>query len=330
MVGRAQGSADLIASTMRSGCLIDELPQIVITNIPEAALSIVVRYPKFDFAALPRRWARNRAFAYDRMATSLIPAPVEPWLIRICQKAVNHLGPKDAKLVEDINQLIGQEAQHFRQHRLFNQAVRQMGYPGLASLEHDLAEDLREFEENRSMKFLLAYAAGFEAVGAISAQLWFDEFGQFLEEADPHSVALWGWHLAEEFEHRAVIFNLYRALYGRGVWNSVINGYFYRLYGLVFVMRHLGRHTGRFIGYMVDQDRPRMSVEDRTALKRDLKEWSSKNSKLLIPKLASNLLPWYDPARMRAPKGLAGYLKRFEPGGDMARAQSGERPGLQL
>ncbi|MFV0645998.1 MAG: metal-dependent hydrolase [Sphingomonadaceae bacterium] len=282
-------------------------------------MSIVVRFPKFDFSRVPRFWARNRAFVYDRCATSLIPTPVEPWLIRICQAAVEQLGPEDEVLKEEVKAFIGQESQHFRQHRLFNKAIAENGYPGLAEIEQRLADDLADFEKNRSLKFLLAYADGFESMGAVSAQLWFNEFDEFLDGADPNAVALWGWHLAEEFEHREVMFKFYKALFCRGFVNSIINGYFYRIYGLWFAMKHLGGYTGKMVRYMVKQDMPDMTEDDRARLKADREIYMKQYKNAMLPKLARNLLPWYNPGKKTTPKGLAAYLRRFEPGGDMAR-----------
>lgn len=282
-------------------------------------MNYTVRFPRFDFSKLPRIWARNRAFVYDRNATSLIPTPIEPWLIKICQNAIEQLGSADEQLKEEVKWFIGQESQHFRQHRLFNKAIQDMGYPGLADIEQKLTDELEEFRQDRSLRFLLAYADGFEAMGAVSAQMWFEEFDEFLEGADPNAVSLWGWHLAEEFEHREVMFKLYHALFGRGIWNAIVYGYFYRIYGLWFAMKHLGGYTGQFVKYMIAQDRPNMSAEEKARLKADLETYMTKYKKRMLPKLARNLLPWYNPARKKTPKGIAAYLRRFEPGGDMAK-----------
>ena len=286
-------------------------------------MAITVRYPKFDFSKLPKVWARNRAFVYDRNATSMIPTPIEPWLIRILQSAVDQLGPRDVQLKEEVKGFIGQESQHFRQHRLFNAALRDLGYPGLADIEQRLADDLAEFERSKPLKFLLAYADGFEAMGAVSAQLWFDEMGEFLEGADPDAVNLWGWHLAEEFEHREVMFKFYHALYGRGPVNAVINGYFYRIYGLFFAMRHLGAYTSEMVKYMVKADRPNMTDSEKAQLKKDVERYSAAYRKAMLPKLARNLLPWYNPKRKRTPRGLQAYLAQFEAGGPRARGAAG-------
>jgi len=279
-----------------------------------------VRYPKIDYSNVPAHWARNIAFAQDRNATSLIPTPIEPWLIRILQSAVEKLPPGDTKLKDEVAAFIGQESQHFRQHRLFNKALVAQGYPELAEFEKRLADDLARFERTRSLKFLLAYADGFESLGAVAGALWFEHSDAFLEGADPNATALWKWHMAEEFEHRSVCFDFYHALYGRGIWNAIVNGYFYRVYGFVFAMRHLNGYMKRMRDYMLDIDRQSMSEDEKAQLERDIKEYEALHKRHTLPQLLKNFLPWYNPARKKTPRGLIEYLKRFEAGGDMVRS----------
>jgi len=179
-------------------------------------MSLVVRYPEIDYSKVPAHWARNLAFATDRNAASLIPTPVEPWLIKLLQIALERLPAHAEPMRDDILGFIRQESQHFKQHRLFNEAMIKQGYPRLAEFEQQLADDLERFLRTRSLKFCLAYADGFESLGAVSGQLWFEHSDEMLEGADPNAVALWKWHMAEEFEHREVCFDIYHAFFGRG------------------------------------------------------------------------------------------------------------------
>jgi uncharacterized protein len=288
-----------------------------------ARRAIVVRFPRIDYSNVPAHWTRNIAFAQDRNAASLIPTPVEPWLIRILQTAVTKLGDRDAGLRENVKAFIGQESQHFRQHRLFNKRLIAQGYPELAKFEKALADELGEFERTRSLKFLLAYADGFESLGAVAGSVWFEHSDEFLEGADPDATALWKWHMAEEFEHRSVCFDFYKALYCRGLINAVVNGYFYRIYGFVFAMRHLNGHIQRMRNYLFDIDRRSMDDAQKRRLERDMKAYQALHRRHTLPQLLKNLLPWYDPARKRTPRGLTAYLSRFEPGGDLAVARQG-------
>jgi len=51
--------------------------------------------------------------------------------------------------------------------------------------------------------------------------------------------------MAEEFEHRDVCYRVYKALFG----NSFYNRYFYRLYGVFAVIRHLNGWGARVTAY---------------------------------------------------------------------------------
>jgi uncharacterized protein len=281
-------------------------------------MTLKVRYPRIDYSQTRPHWTRNIAFAQDRNAASTIPTPVEPWLIKILQSAVEKLPAEDAALREDVLGFIGQESQHFRQHRQFNKMIIAAGYPRLAEFEQQLADDLDRFFKTRSLKFLLAYADGFESLGAVAGGTWFEKSDRFLEGADPIGTALWKWHMAEEFEHRSVCFDFYHALFGRGLWNAVVNGYFYRVYGFVFALLHLGAYSKRVKAYLLEVDRAAMTPEQQASLDRDIKELESFNKRVVLPQLLKNFLPWYNPARKRIPRGLFEYLKRFEPGGDLA------------
>lgn len=292
-------------------------------------MGLTVRYPDIDYSAIPAHWTRNIAFAQDRNATSLIPTPIEPWLIRILQSAVERLGPEDEQLKDDVQGFIGQESQHFRQHRMFNKAIVDQGYPKLVEFEKRLADDLAQFEKNRSLKFLLAYADGFESLGAVAGSVWFEHSDEFLIGADPNATALWKWHMAEEFEHREVCFQFYHALFGRGFWRSIVNGYFYRVYGFIFALRHLNGYMAQMREYMLSVDRASMTDEQKARLDRDLKAYQALHRRHTLPQLMKNFLPWYNPGRKKTPRGLVEYLRRFEAGGDMAKARSAAKTAAQ-
>jgi predicted metal-dependent hydrolase len=281
-------------------------------------MSLVVRYPAIDFSNVKPHWARNIAFAQDRNATSLVPTPVEPWLIKVLQSVLDKL--PEPELRDNVLGFIRQESQHFKQHRLFNEVLVAHGYPRLAEFERELADDLERFRKTRSLKFLLAYADGFESLGAVSGRIWFENSDEMLEGADPNAVALWKWHMAEEFEHREVCFDVYHALFSRGLWNAVVNGYFYRIYGFVFALLHLKSHMDRMREYMLDVDRRAMTPAEKEKLERDTKEYKAFQKKYFFAQLLKNFLPWYDPGKKRTPRGLAEYLRQFEPGGAYARA----------
>lgn len=283
---------------------------------------MIVRYPKMDYSQTRAHWTRNIAFAQDRNAASTIPTPVEPWLIKVLQSALSQLPEADDRIRRDVVDFIGQESQHFRQHRQFNKMIIAAGYPRLAEFEKELAADLERFRTTRSLKFQLAYADGFESLGAVSGGIWFEKSDQFLVDADEVGVTLWKWHMAEEFEHREVCFQFYHALYGRGPWNAIVNGYFYRVYGFVFALVHLGKYSKRVKAYLLDLDRAKLTQAEQAKLDADIKEFNAFQKRNVLPQLLKNFLPWYNPGRKRVPRGLFDYLRRFEPGGDYAMPTS--------
>ncbi|MFC4294693.1 metal-dependent hydrolase [Novosphingobium tardum] len=282
-------------------------------------MALTVRYPNIDYSRVRAHWAPSRAFSHHRNATSFIPTPIEPWLIRILQRARPLIPVSETRLLKDMDDFIGQESQHFRQHRLFNRALVAQGYPGLADIEKELEDDLEQLLQNRSLKFLLAYADGFESLGAVAGWVWFEKSATWLEGADPDLADLWKWHMAEEFEHRHVCFEIYHAIYGRGWWNAIWNGYFYRVYGFLFAVRHLNQgYMERMYEYLAETDRAGMMADERAAFAQDEKRFRRFLLRTALPLLA-NFLPWYNPSRKRTPRGLTEYLRRFEPGGDRSR-----------
>ena len=275
-------------------------------------MALTVRYPRIDFSAIRAHWAPNIAFAQFQNATSIIPAPVEPWLIKVLNQAIELLPPGADRLRTDVAAFIGQESQHFRQHRMFNKVIAAQGYPRLAEFEKQLASDLEGFYRTKSLKFMLAYADGFESLGAVQGGIWFGRMDDVLEGADPDAIALWKWHMAEEFEHREVCFQIYHALYSRGFWGKIWNGYFFRIYGCIYAMVHLQGYMGRMFAYMAAQDRQSMNEDQNAAFDRDLKSFQRFQKRVFFPQLLKNLLPWYNPGRKPVPPGLFEYLAQYE------------------
>jgi uncharacterized protein len=275
-------------------------------------MGIVVRYPKIDYSKVRAHWAPNIAFAQHQNATSIIPAPVEPWLIKVLQVAMEKLPARHARLRDDMAAFIGQESQHFRQHRMFNKVIAAQGYPKLLEFEKSLTDDLERFYRTRSLKFMLAYADGFESLGAVQGGIWFEEIDELTAGADANAVALWKWHMAEEFEHREVCFNIYHALYSRGLWGKIWNGYFYRIYGCIYAMAHLQGYMARMFRYLIQEDMKTMDDEAKRRLARDIKALKSFQLRHFFPQLLKNFLPWYNPGRKRTPAGLYEYLRGYE------------------
>lgn len=288
--------------------------------------AIVVRFPQIDYSKVPVQWARNLAYSYDRNAASLIPTPIEPYLIKVMQQALDKLPADRPEMRADLLAFIRQESQHYKQHQLFNDAVVAKGYPKLKEIEKELYDELDLFLKEKPLKFHLAYSEGFETLGAVSGRIWFEQSDEMLEGANPEAVALWKWHMAEEFEHREVCYQVFHAIYGRGLWNSIANGYFYRLKIFFFTMGHLRGYMQRMYNYMMEVDRAKMTDAEKQKLDDDIKAFKAFQKRTFFGPLLKVLLPWYDPGKKPMPRGLMDYLKQFEPGGTLARPGGKAQP----
>jgi uncharacterized protein len=280
-----------------------------------------VRLPKIDYSNVRPDWAPNREFAHDRNASSTIPTHVEPYLIKVMQKAKAELPAHHAELHREIDIFIAQESQHFRQHNAFNRRIREAGYPGLEAFENELRDTYVAFLANRSLKFNLAYSEGFESLGPPAAALWFEHSDAFLEGADPEAVALWKWHMAEEFEHRETCHRLFHALYSRNLWQRFWNGWLYRCYGFLYAAVHLGRYTKAVRRYLIATDRAKMSPEEIQQSVANVRAVGMLAREHMVPELIKVFSPFYDPGKKPEPRGLAAYLERFDKNGDMGLAR---------
>ncbi len=268
-----------------------------------------VRYPKLDFSKVRPHWAPNIEFAQRANGSGLIPTYVEPYLVKVMLKAKPLIDPAKVKLHADVTVFCKQEAQHCKQHNAFNVTLRRAGYAGLEPLEMALSDDLERFLATKSLKFNLAYSDGFEAMGALGAQLWFDCYAEYLEGADREAVDLWKWHMAEEYEHREVAFSVYHELYGR---KTLFDGWIYRVYGFLYAAKHLMGFGDRAAAYLLSEDRKTMTEAERKASLAREAAFKKKMAKVAIPELLKVLTPFYNPAKRKAPAGMGAYLKKFE------------------
>lgn len=265
-----------------------------------------VRRPQLDFTNFRPHWAPVPEFAQSYNAFSTVPAHIEPFLVKVMMRVKDKLGDRHAKLRQDIEIFNKQEVQHCKQHVAFNKLLYKCGYEGMQKLEEPYKAAYDDFLANKSLRFNLAYCEGFEAMGSSSGQVFFEELNEYLEGADPSSVELWQWHLAEEFEHREVCYQAYKALYGRGLF-----AYLYRVWAFMYAAKHIGGHTARVSAYLIGVDREKMTPQER--------EQSIEREKVLKAKIRSaskkRLLkvfsPFYDPGKMVPSPGMASLLARF-------------------
>ncbi len=264
-----------------------------------------VRQPEFEFDDVDPKWSRNGELAHHYNAASIVPSHIEPYLVRVMLKALPHVAAKDPQLAADIEIFNKQEVEHCKRHNSFNKMLRQKGYPELAGFERKLANDFADFLKNRSLRFNIAYAEGFEAMGSSNAETFFDVLPLLERGADPRALELWKWHLAEEFEHRHVCFDVYRTLYGRGP----LRGYFYRCYGYIYAYRHLTRFMDEVADYLINVDRQSMTPQEAAKSESRVRKHRKMAKARDFKAMCAVLSPFYNPSAKQPSEAMVSYLK---------------------
>jgi len=246
---------------------------------------IVVRQMEFDFPPDidPVVVKGDPEQSYMMIGLSLLLPYLEPYLIRTMKDAKKHV--RDPELIDDLERFSAQEGQHYRQHMLLNDAIRLQGFPKLAEMEKKLSADYRGFSKNRSLRFNLAYAEGFEALTTAVARFSFERGTD--DRTHPSVAALFGWHLIEELEHRTVAFDVY---------DNVCGGYAYRLIAGLYAQWHMGSFIRRVQQYMLEADPEAVErcggEENLIALRRAA---AADARKRLLPKILKTYSPRYTP-----------------------------------
>jgi len=109
-------------------------------------------------------------------------------------------------LSEAIRGFIAQEANHSREHRLFNRHVEQAGYD-MSAIDARLAEFIARTRVKSELVNLIVTTVLEHLTTIIARDLLSSP--QLYTNADPEVIALWRWHAVEEIEHKAVAFDTF-------------------------------------------------------------------------------------------------------------------------
>jgi predicted metal-dependent hydrolase len=255
-----------------------------------------VRNPKLVFAEALPHWAPNREFAQITNAGSFSLPCVETYLMAVMNRAARRL--EDPKLKRDVALFTAQEGNHYRQHEVFNETLHGR-YPGLKPIMDQLNADYCAMLKKESLLVNAAYCEGFESLGLIYAEFMFEAADDLLAGADDRLVRLWQWHLAEEFEHRTVCYDLHKALGG---------GYASRLKGFFRAAKHLGKFGMDCSTYMLSVDRENMSPGERAASMAREAAHRKRFNAFALPRLFKIMLPGYNPSKKREFRGIPELL----------------------
>ena len=118
------------------------------------------------------------------------------------------------ELKEQISAFIGQEGFHTREHEEYNEALLASGMP-IEAMD-SLVVKLLDLVKKAPRSFQLAATVALEHLTAVLGDVLLRN-DTLLEEVDPHYSAVWRWHAIEETEHKAVCFDAYEQVMGKGI-----------------------------------------------------------------------------------------------------------------
>jgi predicted metal-dependent hydrolase len=188
-------------------------------------------------------WNKNKPeFSQVVNSASMAMPYLEPYLIRTMRKARPDI--TDPQLQEALDAYVFQEAQHYQQHRKYNDSIS-AAYVCAKAIEERLAEDYKKLERDKSLRFNLAYAEGFESMALALGHMLIEDRETLFGDADSTVASLILWHFIEEIEHKNVAFDVYEHLHG---------SYFWRMVGLVYATVHIFWRTGQGYRSLLRED----------------------------------------------------------------------------
>ena len=254
-----------------------------------------VRIMQFDFEA--ERVKAEMPMLARIYGVSMTLPYLEPYLIRSMREALTLV--TDDVVRQEVKQFIGQEAQHFRQHRFLNDIIREADpkLAGLQKIEDDMEADYQRYTNTKSLRFNLAYAEGFEAATFAAARHVLEN--NTLGDSDESAVVrMFRWHLTEEIEHRTATFNIYKHLFG---------GYFYRLVFGIFGQWHFFSYVRKFSKFIME-NQPEVAEDAGGSTAMMAKEDVADSLKW---KMFKTYMPWYDPEKVQLPDAMSRNSSKF-------------------
>jgi predicted metal-dependent hydrolase len=186
-----------------------------VMSVPAGATpkrAVKTRRVKFNYAPVKRHYANNDLILSHIVAVLSAMFPEgEDFFVR----SVRHYADRitDPALAEAVKGFTGQETMHGREHRALNERLHELGYP-TRRVDRLVKFDLGRVEKRAPHMVQLAITAALEHYTATLAErLLSDERArEVLGDGEVRNVLLW--HALEESEHKAVAFDVYRAMGG--------------------------------------------------------------------------------------------------------------------
>jgi hypothetical protein len=195
---------------------------------------IIRRRVKIDFAAANASGWSGRNTGLDDVlnALSFVFPAGEAYFINSVRYYLGRI--TDPVLKEQAERFIYQEAMHSKEHARSNQVLKQI-HPYGREMER-MADALLGFGRRFTPKATqLATSCALEHFTAMLADVLLRDQRRLIDESEPAFVALWLWHAVEETEHKAVCFDVYQHIFGRGVLSYLHRVFIMATTSLTFV-----------------------------------------------------------------------------------------------
>ena len=227
---------------------------------------------------------------------SLAMPYLEPFLIKNVREALPLI--RDPELLEEARAFIGQEAQHFTNHRRYNEMLKRNGYVELARVEESMTKGYERLSK-RTLNWRLAYTAGFETMTMGLTEWLINDRERLFHDANPVVASLVLWHMVEETEHKSVAYDIFQTVSG---------SYFLRALGLVYASIHVGLLSRRGYVAMLKRDGVWWRLSSRLRLWHMVGQFFAK----VAPAMLRALLPGHHPDETLDPIWVAQWRAAYE------------------
>ena len=176
--------------------------------------TITARIPQIDWnSGFDRHWhGGNAAVTHAFNALSILFPQAEKFFIEVAREVASDVAlARDTELGKAVKGFIAQESLHARQHNQYNAVLRSQGFENVV---HEFVLRLQiHAHRNLSPLTKLAVVCAYEHYTAILGNYILSN-PRVLQPANAEMALVWGWHSAEETEHKAVCFDLYQTAGG--------------------------------------------------------------------------------------------------------------------
>lgn len=190
--------------------------------------SFPVRRMDFEFNQVPEYWMDGSAGLTHFMTalSALFPDGEKFFVDSVRAVRYDPMLKDNAAIQMEISAFIGQEAMHSKEHVGFNQSANFYGHD-VKALEKKTSTVIQTFRKGfykvakpfgitQAMIDLTATTALEHFTATIASELLRNEDIQ-AKMTDETMYKLWMWHAIEENEHKAVVYDVFETLYGKGL-----------------------------------------------------------------------------------------------------------------